>query len=140
MNFRNLFHRRVLVPFNYGAPDAPQLRVGDTLIGVLTTDTLDYIAGLCGLRMDKTYKRGSRRKWKVKELYGPNDALCTGSRGDRILLKYLPWSDGNKVTVAATLAHSRMEFRFYYSVPAAAARGIKERIIRAQRASNKDLA
>lgn len=102
--------RMQLVPYCPGMEGCPRLSVGDTLIAVLDNEALDYIAGLCGMNM--RIKKGGRTKWKVKELLPDGDALCI-SDSNRILLKYLTWSDGNLVTLKATLARSEMQIRFY---------------------------
>lgn len=108
--WKRLFSKPTLVPYNYGAADCPALRVGDVLFTQLQDPAFDFIAGFC--RMDGTIKPGKPHKWKVKEVRPDGDALCV--RGsNRFLLKYLTWSDGNLVTIAANLCHSQMKIRFF---------------------------
>ena len=107
--------RPVLKPYLHGQPECPSLAVGDALYAVIDNEPLDYIAGFCG--MDMTYaKKGSTKRWKVKEVYGPCDLLLE-HKGNRTLTKYLSWSDGNLVTIKGTLAHSRIFIRFFYVDP-----------------------
>lgn len=108
--WRHLFSRRPLVPYNYGSPDAPSLRKGDSVYTRLEENAYDFIAGFCG--MDGTIKAGSTHKWKVAEVTPNGGVLCV--RGDnRVLLNHLDWSDGNRVVVAGNLVRSRMSFRFF---------------------------
>jgi len=107
--------RPVLKPYLHGQPECPSLAVGDALYAVIDNEPLDYIAGFCG--MDMTYaKKGSTKRWKIKEVYGPCDLLLE-HKSDRTLTKYLSWSDGNLVTINSTLAHSRILIRFFYVAP-----------------------
>lgn len=105
-----MFRRPALVPYNHGSPDAPALCKGDAVYTRLEDNAYDFIAGFCG--MDGTIKAGNTHKWRVTEVMPDGDALCV--RGsERMLLKYLTWSDGNRVTVAGNLARSKMSFRFF---------------------------
>lgn len=104
------FCKPARVPYNFGQPDCPTLKVGDRLLGVQENDAHDYIAGLCGMDMD--LKAGYRVKWKVIEVYPEGDALLRHG-SNRTLTKYMRWDDGNRVTVPATLSHSTILIRFF---------------------------
>ena len=108
--FFRLFQRGVLVPYPFGAPECPSVKVGDTLVAVLENESYDIIAGLCG--MNGRVKAGTTVRWKVKELFGDGNVLIqAGTR--RTILGCLKWEDGNLVRcVTFPLATVKL-IRFY---------------------------
>lgn len=107
-----IFEKKVLVPFCPGDPNCPELKVGDTLVAITDNDSYNLIA--LSMKMDPLTKSGSKRRWKVKEVWGPQDALIVSKSGARTLTKYLPWEDGNGVACKPHILHTRMFIRFYY--------------------------
>ncbi len=110
---REWFTGRVAwVPFCPGHSDCPVLKVGDTLIAITDNESYNLIA--MGMKLNPTTPTGSVRKWKVKEVWGPQDALIISQGGARTLTKYLPWEDGNGVACKPHILHTRMFIRFYH--------------------------
>lgn len=106
--------RTELVPYNYGQPECPRLKVGDRLIIVSQNESIDLVAVAMRMRDTRYTRRGRHTRWKVIEVLRDGALLCA-HKGHRIIDKYLGWSDGNRVYVQAVpFIHSGLEFRVYY--------------------------
>lgn len=113
--------RPILLPYNYGKEDCPKLGVGDILYAVIENEPIDFIAASCGMSDTRFAIKGSRRKWKVLEVYEDGNLLLVSKKDKslRTMTKYMTWSDGNLVTVPMTLAHGTLLIRFFYDERAA---------------------
>lgn len=104
----------VLMPYNYGQPDCPRLKVGDRLIIVSQNEGIDYVAMSCRMSDTRYMKKGKHTPWKVIEVFGDGSLLCE-HKGNRIIDKYLGWKGGNSVgSPHVPFLHSGLEFRVYY--------------------------
>lgn len=111
---KRIFKKRELIPLNWGQDDCPKLNVGDTLVGILEEDSWDYIAGFC--RMNPKIEKGLTRIWRVKEIIQRTGSTLIECDGNRTILDYLTWDDGNRTTVKATLAYSEKKVRWFKEV------------------------
>lgn len=103
-----------LVPYNYGQPDCPRLKVGDRLIIVSQNEGIDYVAMSCRMSDTRYMRKGKHTPWKVIEVFG-DDALLCEHKGNRIIDKYLGWTGGNSVGAPhVPFLHSGLQFRVYY--------------------------
>jgi hypothetical protein len=103
-----------LLPYNYGQPDCPKLRVGDRLIIVSQNEGIDYVAMSCRMSDTRYMKRGKHTPWKVIEVLS-DGALLLEHEGSRIIDKYLGWTGGNGVAAPhVPFLHSGLQFRVYY--------------------------
>jgi hypothetical protein len=106
--------RTELVPYNYGQPDCPRLKVGDCLVFVSENEGVDYVAISCRMSDTRYMTKGKRRRWKVTKVYDDGSALCERGK-NRSITTYLSWDDGNRVTAKAVLfLHSELRWRAYY--------------------------
>lgn len=106
--------RTELVPYNYGQPDCPRLKVGDVLVFVPENEGVDYVAVSCRMSDTRYMTKGKGRRWKVVEVYDDGSVLCQRGK-NRTIDKYLSWDDGNRVTAKAVLfLHSELRWRAYY--------------------------
>lgn len=106
--------RMELVPYNYGQPDCPRLKVGDRLIIVSQNEGIDYVAMSCRMSDTRYMRKGKHTPWKVIEVFGDGALLCE-HKGNRIIDKYLGWIGGNSVGCPhVPFLHSGLQFRVYY--------------------------
>lgn len=113
--------RTELVPYNYGQPDCPRLKVGDKLIIVSQNEGIDYVAMSCRMSDTRYMRKGKHTPWKVIEVFSDGALLCE-HKGNRIIDKYLGWSGGNSVGAPhLPFLHSGLQFRVYYERPSTAA-------------------
>jgi|GEM_PF-3899149 hypothetical protein len=109
--------RTELVPYNYGQPDCPRLKVGDRLIIVSQNEGIDYVAMSCRMSDTRYMRKGKHTQWKVTKVYDDGAALCECGK-NRMIDKYLSWDDGNRVTANAVLfLHSELRWRVYFRLP-----------------------
>ena len=106
--------RTELVPYNYGQPDCPKLKVGDVLVFVPENEGVDYVAMSCRMSDTRYMIKGKGHRWRVVEVYDDGSVLCQRGK-NRTIDKYLSWDDGNRVTAKAVLfLHSELRWRAYY--------------------------
>lgn len=111
---RRFTRRRELLPYNYGQPDQPQLKMGDRLIIVSQNEGIDYVAMSCRMSDTRYMRKGKRTPWKVIKVFDDGSLLCE-HKGNRIIDKYLGWKGGNSVGAPhVPFLHSGLEFRVYY--------------------------
>ena len=106
--------RMELVPYNYGQPDCPRLKVGDRLIIVSQNEGIDYVAMSCRMSDTRYMRKGKHTPWKVIEVFGDGALLCE-HKENRIIDKYLRWIGGNSVVCPhVPFLHSELQFGVYY--------------------------
>ena len=106
-----------LLPYNYGQPDCPRLKVGDHQVVVSQNEGIDCVAMSCRMSDVRYMKKGKHTRWKVIELFEHDDppSLLCENKTNRIIDKYLTWSDGNRITVAARpFLNTELTYRAYY--------------------------
>lgn len=102
------------MPINWKQEDCPELNVGDSLIGITENDTLNHIAGYCG--MNPKIDKGLTRKWKVIKVLWFTGSVLVQCGSNVVILDHLNWDDGNRVTLEATLAYSEKKIRWFKEV------------------------
>lgn len=101
----NFFKRKKLIPFIKGVVD---LKKGDTLVGITSNDSVNYIASICGLKAIN--KKGIKVKWKALS------SNMIKSKGEIAFLDCMDWIGGNVVKVKKSFVNSEMIIEWFKEV------------------------